>query len=232
MRRDDAEAFTLVGPPPLPASAETVIDALSPLVTAQRLARIEEVVAGRTFGITTILDNLADPHNVAAILRSCEAFGIGRVNIISEHHAPSAAKQVAKGSHRWLDLAYYRQAMPCLHDAEQQGYRLFVATMKGRYTPETLPMDRPVAIVLGNEHRGPSAQVCEHVTDSFAIPMQGFVESLNVSVAAAITLHRLRQRLVTQVPQQLSAQHLSLKARYLMHSVNDAAAILRSHINA
>jgi hypothetical protein len=113
VRTDDPDVIEIVGPPSLARPAELVIEALSPVVTPERLERIEEVVGSRTDGLVLVLDCIADPHNSSAVLRSADAFGVQTVHVIVGEHGFRASQGVSKGTHRWLDIVRYESAEAC-----------------------------------------------------------------------------------------------------------------------
>lgn len=226
MRRDDPDVYQ-VGPPlVLPAPAARVIEALSPLVTEARLRRIEEVVARRKRAVAVVLEGLTDPHNTSAVLRSCDAFGVQSVHVVAGKHGFPAAHRVSKGTHRWLDVARHETAARCLQSLRERGYRVVVATMGGALSPEDLASIDRVALVFGNEHAGPSEEARNGADDTCAIPMVGFVESLNVSVAAAITLYVAAARRPGDLD---AAEREELTARFLMSTVRDAERVVREY---
>ena len=226
MRSDDPDTFDLVGPPALPCDAQSVIDALTPVVTAARLQRIEEVVAGRTLDVVAVLDQIIDPHNASAVLRSADAFGVQRVCAVEGEAGFRAAKTVAKGSHRWLDIQRFQTAKACANNLHADGYKIYVASMHATTSLESLCDEDRIAVVFGNEHRGPSEEMRAHSDGTFAIPMRGFVESLNVSVAAALTIYSLTSKNRKPLKNQ---QKMELMARYLMNSVRDAEQIIAEY---
>ena len=228
MRRDDprAEALDLARRPPLPAPPRTVIEALAPLVTERRLERLRQVARGRVTTVAPVLESIGDPHNASAILRSADAFGIQRVHVIPGETGFHASQQISKGAHRWLDLERHEDAAACADRLVADGYRIFVASMEGTITPRELAVEPRVAIVFGNEHRGPSPAMRERAAGTYAIPMRGFVESLNVSVAAAITLQAVtRDRRGELDPPQQN----ELVARWLLATVRDGDRVVREH---
>lgn len=227
MRSDDPDVYEVTGPPALPATPEVVIEALTPAVTEARRARIDEVVARRTDQVVVVLDAIADPHNASAILRSADAFGLQTVHVIPSEHGFRAARGVAKGTHRWLDIVLHPSAKSCIRALHDQQYRIFAAVMNGEHTPASLVRNEErIAVVFGNEHRGISESMKSAADGTFAIPMGGFVESLNVSVAAAITFYVLTAEPTTP----LSAdKQQELRARFLMNSVRDAERVVLEH---
>src|SRR5262245_51531385 len=114
MRRDDPEAAELLAAPELPATPAQVIDALAPLLSAERLARIDAVVDRRTRAVVVVLEAVDDPRNVAAVLRSADAFGIQEVHLIERDQPFLASRRVTQGAERWLDLIHHRTATACV----------------------------------------------------------------------------------------------------------------------
>ncbi|MBC7173990.1 MAG: hypothetical protein H5U40_16230 [Polyangiaceae bacterium] len=130
---------------------------------------------------------------------------------------------MAKGSQRWLELVQHASPERCIEALRAEGRTVFVAAMDGEHRPEDLAGRPRVAVVFGNERHGASAAMREAADGAFAIPMQGFVESLNVSVAAAITLYTLGR----DAPSRATAdEQLAIVARLLLNTVNDATKIV------
>ncbi|MDH4281296.1 MAG: RNA methyltransferase [Myxococcales bacterium] len=223
MRADDPDVIEIEGPPRLKWPAEVVIEALSPVVTSERLRRIEQAVSSRTESLVLVLDRITDPHNSSAALRSADAFGIQTVHVIVGSHGFRAARGVSKGSHRWLDVVRYESADACTHHLKQEGYAIYVATMGADTGLAELGEEPRLAVVFGNEHRGVSSEMRSLADGFFSIPMRGFVESLNVSVAAAIVLQSLTRE---GRPPLRAEQQRELQARFLMNSVRNADQVI------
>jgi tRNA (guanosine-2'-O-)-methyltransferase len=204
-----------------------VIEALSPVVTPERLQRIEEVVGSRTDDLVLVLDGIADPHNSSAVLRSADAFGVQSVHVIVGEHGFRASRGVSKGTHRWLDVVRYESAQACARHLKQDGYAIYVAAMGAETQPEDLHDRSRLAVVFGNEHRGVSPDMQSFADGTFSIPMRGFVESLNVSVAAAITMQALAR---DGRPRLRAARQRELEARFLMNSVKNADQVIEKFL--
>jgi tRNA (guanosine-2'-O-)-methyltransferase len=227
MRRDDPEAIDLTVATPLPAAAPTVIAVLEPLLTEARRERIEQVIAARSTAVAAVLDGLIDPHNVSAVLRSADAFGVQAVHLIARPERFLASSRVSQGADRWVSLIEHESPTACVHALRARGHRIFVAAVDGRLGPEALAREPRPAIVFGNEHAGVSADMRDLADGTYAIPMRGFVQSLNVSVAAAITLFAAMQGR----PGQLDAQAAEeLRARYCVLSVPHADEIVAEYL--
>jgi tRNA (guanosine-2'-O-)-methyltransferase len=173
--------------------------------------------------LVVVLDRIADPHNSSAVLRSADAFGVQNVHAIVGEHGFRASRGVSKGTQRWLDVVRYESAETCGRRLKEAGYSIYIAAMGAETTPDDLRRVPRLAVVFGNEHRGVSPEMRELADGTFSIPMRGFVESLNVSVAAAITLQTLAR---DGRPPLGSERRQELVARFLMNSVRNADEII------
>ena len=227
MRADDPDVIEIEGPPALEQPADVVIEALSPVVTSERLERIDQVVRSRTDELVLVLDGITDPHNASAVLRSADAFGVQTVHVIVGECGFRASRGVSKGTHRWLNVVRYQSAEACARRLRQDGYAIYVAAMGADTTPEDLRDTPRLAVVFGNEHRGVSPEMRTLADGTFAIPMRGFVESLNISVAAAITMQTLAR---DGRPGLGPERHQELKARFLMNSVKRADQVIEKFL--
>jgi tRNA (guanosine-2'-O-)-methyltransferase len=169
-------------------SADDVIFALEPFVEEKRAARILAVAERRIGNIVVVLDSPRDPFNGAAILRSSEALGLTEVHVIPALEPFLASRRVARGTQRWIDLIEHASPELAISELEQRGFELIATHPAGQLVPEHLGRVPRFALVLGNEHRGISEPLLSACRRSVRVPMRGFVESLNVSVTAAILL--------------------------------------------
>jgi tRNA (guanosine-2'-O-)-methyltransferase len=168
---------------------------LAELLRPERLERLRDVLSRRTRYLTVVLEAVDDGHNQAAVLRSAEAFGVQDVTVIEGNKPFAPSKGVTQGSHKWLTL--HRQpdigtAVRTLHAAGYQVYATYLG--EGAVPIDDVDLSRPTAILFGNEHSGISEEAVRLADGMFYIPMAGFVQSFNISVAAAITLHVLTRR--------------------------------------
>lgn len=177
-----------------------LLDFLLGFITENRIRKFREVLSLRTQYITIVLEDIYQPHNASAVLRSCDCFGIQDVHIIENRYKYEVNPDVALGSAKWLTLVRYNRDAGntsfCLNALKDQGYRI-VATSphKDDYTPDTLPLDKKVALVFGTELEG-LTENAKGMADAFVrIPMYGFTESLNISVSAALLLNNVSARI-------------------------------------
>ena len=159
--------------------------------TNKRIKKVESVVAGRTHNLLPVLEHVEDTGNSNACIRSAEAFGCQDVHIIERTGAKYyKGKRTSSGATKWLDVHKWQDTATCLNALKQQGYQVVVTTLKPGAVPiHQIDFSVPTAILLGNEHEGAS-QLAESLADHLAyIPMSGFVESFNISVACALSLY-------------------------------------------
>jgi tRNA (guanosine-2'-O-)-methyltransferase len=200
-------------------SVSDVIEVLEPLVNDARRSKIQQVLAARLASVTVLLDRPHDPH----ILRSCDAFGVQALHVIPTDEAFLASNLVAKGAERWLDIRSHASDSAAIDVLKQDGFELVATHPQGALDPEALCRIPKLALVLGNEHTGISPKLEQSAGLSVRIPMCGFVESLNVSVSAALLVRAACQGR----PGDLSASdHQRLYARGLYYSVQRARDIL------
>lgn len=167
-----------------------VVRLLEPLVTEARRARLREVIARRLASVALVLDGPYDPHNGAAVVRSCEAFGVQRVHVVEQDNLSFAiARSVSRGAEKWVDLVRHTRPPSAIAWAREHDLPLVGAHPEGELSPEQLADLPRVALVLGNERQGIRDEIARACTARVRVPMSGFVESLNMSVTAAVLLY-------------------------------------------
>lgn len=167
----------------------------------RRIKRITEVVDQRQSGIIVVLEDIHDPHNSAAILRTCDAMGIQNVWYIFEKEKRYNPKRIGKATsssaNKWLDFTLFDSTHDCIDALKKNGYTIVVTALSDNAVSlldKNFSEDK-IAVIIGNEHSGVSETAFASADIVLQIPMRGFVQSLNVSVAAAIVLWELtRQR--------------------------------------
>lgn len=167
----------------------------------RRIEKIREVAQGRQKGLAVVLEDIHDPHNAEAVFRTCDAFGIQEVYLIFEREAHFNPKKVGRTSsgsaNKWLNFHIFRSTSECLAALKARKYFLAATVLEAEAESiYAARLDRSnLALILGNEHRGLSACAKRLSDRKFFIPMRGMVQSLNLSVTAAIFLYEIsRQR--------------------------------------
>ena len=203
---------------------EIVVRVLEPLVTQARRTRLQEVISRRLASVSVVLDRPYDPHNGAAVLRSCEAFGLERLHVVERGDTPFAvARSVARSAEKWIDVICHPSADSCIAWARAAAMPLVATHPLGELVPEELASMPRIALVLGNERDGIRTELVRACSHGVRVPMRGFVESLNVSVTAAIVL----QAVTRNRPGDLTpAVKRRLYARGLYLSIDRAEEIL------
>jgi tRNA (guanosine-2'-O-)-methyltransferase len=177
-----------------------LITYLSQFISESRRNKFDKVLDYRTRFITIVLEDIYQPHNASAVLRSCDIFGIQNIHIIENKNAYTVNKDIAMGSPKWLSLHKYRKeennSLTCINKLKEQGYRIVATTpAENDCLLEDLKVDQPLALFFGTELTGISDTVRAHADEFVRIPMFGFTESFNISVSAALCLHTLVSKL-------------------------------------
>jgi len=184
---------------------------------------MREVFAARLKSVTVVMDAPHDPHNGAAILRSCEAFGVQSIHVVERIEPFLAAKKVSQGTERWVDIVRHRSAAQALSELRRCGFSLVVAHPNGELLPEELTRIERIALIMGNEHDGVCDELESAADRRVRVPMRGFVESLNVSVTTALLLEATVRGRPGDLPEH---EQTYLLARALTATVPRARQIL------
>lgn len=151
------------------------------------------MLARRLGSIVAVAECVRRRHNASAILRTCEAFGVHEVHLVTAGFRPSPG--AARGAERWVHRRRFETTTESLTELKARGYRIYVADLlENAHTPESVPVDQPIAMVFGSEVRGVSDEARALADGAVMIPMVGLTGSLNVSVSAAIILRALTER--------------------------------------
>jgi tRNA (guanosine-2'-O-)-methyltransferase len=171
-----------------------VCAALEPMLTPDRVARIDQVIAARLGSVSAAVEDTYDPHNAAATLRTCEALGLQELYVIEPGARFSAAKGVTRGAHRWLDLHRFGDAGTAIAAMKARKFRVYATLPDATQSIEDVSVDTPLAVVFGNEHDGVSPAVIAACDGALTVPMFGFTESYNLSVTVGLAMSRLAAR--------------------------------------
>lgn len=247
-------------PLPLPAdisvegrlyAPETIRRVLAPFLSERRRERIERVIAGRTFSVWPVLERVHDPGNVNAVLRSAEGLGYGGAALVDldgeaadlveqyREGADDAAlagerpirRRQSQGAHKWMHVEAFESTAGFVREARARGYRIAVTALREDAKPiADLDFSIPTALVFGAERDGASDEMLELADDAVLLPLDGFVQSYNVSVAAALALYHARQDRIARTGRHgdlSDADRDLLLAHYIARGVPNADALLR-----
>jgi tRNA (guanosine-2'-O-)-methyltransferase len=215
---------------------EKLIRHLEQFVTVRRLNLINRVLEQRTRYLTVVLEDIFQPHNASAVLRSCDCFGIQDVHIIENRNTYQVNRDIALGAYKWLTLYKYNKeennTLPALEKLKKQGYRIVATTPHSNGLPlEDFDLNKgKAALIFGTELGGLTDNVTGMADEFLTVPMVGFTESLNISVTVAIILHHLSNRLRKSAVQwKLSGpENLQIKLQWLKNSISRSDSIEKS----
>lgn len=223
----DPDRFRVAGAPVPPAE---IIRRLAPFLTEERRARIEAVVAGRTYTVATVVEGLANSGNVSAVMRTAEGLGFGAFHVVTGATRFKHSERTSQGADKWLDVWRWKDAAACAAYLKGEGYRIVVTHLDETAVPiDAIDFSRKTALVLGNEKEGASPEMLAHADARCVIPMSGFVQSFNISVAAALGLYQARRDRLARTGRQgdlTLPEQEALRAAYYRRSVRHAEQIL------
>lgn len=182
------------------ASKVDLLNYLLPFISDNKRSLFDNYIQHRTRHITVVTEDLCQPHNASAVMRSCDCFGIQDLHIIENRNEYALNKEISLGSDQWVDVYNYKSkennTVDCLQQLKNKGYRIVATTPhKNDCLIQELDISQKTALIFGTELEGLSQTVFELADDFVKIPMYGFTESFNISVSAGISLYTLTERL-------------------------------------
>jgi tRNA (guanosine-2'-O-)-methyltransferase len=169
-------------------------------LTDKRKTLYKKVIAERTCHFTVVLEDISQPHNASAILRTCDIFGVQDLHTVENKYINRVSKYVAKGSQKWITSKRYKSdgnnTQICFDNLREKGYQIIATSPHNNSCLlQDFDISKKTAFVFGEETEGISDFVKENADGFLNIPMVGFTESLNISVAAAIILQDVTTKL-------------------------------------
>ncbi|MEA3365929.1 MAG: RNA methyltransferase [Candidatus Hydrogenedentes bacterium] len=210
-------------------SANEILRVLDPHLTEKRKQRIAEIVSHRTYSVVPVLEGLYDFGNVNAVLRTAEALGYQGAHVIELLTKFKKANRVSLGAEKWLDIHRWEATEPCVKHLQGLGYRIVATHVEEGRDIADMAFDTPTAVFFGNEHEGISRTLSAMADELVRLPVVGFTESYNISVAAAITLYHVYRDRLTRLGSHGDLTHdemLRLTAVYYRRSLVAADKIL------
>lgn len=206
-----------------------IFKTLKPMMTDERLRRLDEVVANRSLHLVSVLENIFDRGNVSAVMRSFEAFGFMRMHLIDAPGAKfKAANRVTKGAEKWLDIHNHLDPAEAVGKLRQAGYQIWATDLNTQLSIENIDWSKPTAIVLGNEKDGVSDNLKSQVDGCFRVPMLGFSQSFNISVAASLIFYHahLALRKLPGEARVTNVQKRQILANYFLRCFDNPEKLL------
>ena len=204
-----------------------LLDHLLAFVTENKRVKMERALDSRTRHLSIIVEDVYQPHNASAVIRSCDCFGIQDLHIIENKNKYKLNPDVSLGSSKWVDIIRHNETenntLSCIKRLKERGYKIIATTPHIKETPlETYDVTVKTALLLGNELEGLSQEAIDNADGYLTIPMVGFTESLNISVTAAICMHYLTLRLhQSEINWKLTEEErVEIKLRWVKSIVN------------
>lgn len=207
---------------------------LEAFITPRRQELFEKVANQRTNYVTVATQDVYQLHNTSAVIRSCDVFGVQNIHVIEENQPRRIDKEIAMGAQKWVDVNRYNSTGTCIETLKSRGYQIVATSPHGdAELLDDFNISKPTAIFFGTEKEGLSQEVLKAADTSLKIPMQGFTESLNISVSAAIILQALGNRLRnSNLPWRLSEEDkTALKFKWACKCIKNSEQLL-NHLKA
>lgn len=206
---------------------QRVLERLGPLLTESRKEKIRRVVGGRNFDTAVVLEGIYDRGNISAVMRTAEALGFANFHIVETQEKFKEANRVTQGADKWVEVKKWKESLPCIQTLKQEGKKVIVTSLEASLPIDEIDFSQSCALVLGNEKDGVSKEMLAHADYRVRIPMQGFVQSFNISVAGALSLYHIKKDLerrrgrssdLTQIQQDILSAHYYLRTQDKMRS--------------
>lgn len=173
---------------------EKIFSLLGPFLTDARKEKINQAVLKRTNMFIPILENIYDQGNISAVFRSCEGMGFAEAHLIQTQEKFKVSARVTRGADDWLNIFTWKDQTP-LQELKKRGYQILATSFDNAKPIEKVDFSIPTAVVFGNEKEGVSPEALEGCDGTVFIPMRGFSQSFNISVAAALFFYHVRREL-------------------------------------
>lgn len=214
---------------------QEIYDYLQQFLTNERLSKIEHFSKESSDFVLPVMEDVYQFRNAAAIVRSVEACGFHHVVALEEENVFNPNLKVTKGAETWVQVEKMSNNLDSLKEIKSRGYRILAVSPEKNAT--MLPdyeVKEPIALVFGTELEGVSDEILDFADETLAIPMFGLTKSFNVSVAAAICMYELKQKLMKSgIEYQLSDQKLlELKIRWAKNSIKSSEQILERFLGS
>ena len=205
---------------------------LEHFITEERKERFLQVISARTNHFTVAMEDVFQMHNTSAVVRTCEVFGVQQAHSIEGRFGKRLDAKIAMGAQKWVDVFRYNDTQSCIEALRAQGYQIVATTPhKDAYFLNDFDISKKSVFFFGTEKEGLSEQVLSQADTYLKIPMVGFTESLNISVAVAIVLQQLTDKLRrSQVAWQLTdEERLNTLINWTKKSIRNVKDVLKRY---
>lgn len=210
----------------------TLLDYLQNFITEERKQRFSEIISQRTNHFTVAMEDVFQMHNTSAVVRTCEVFGVQQAHSIEGRYGKRLDEKIAMGAQKWVDVFRYDDTQKCIDTLREKGYQIVATTPhKDAYLLNDFDISKKSAFFFGTEKEGLSEKVLAQADTYLKIPMVGFTESLNISVAVAIVLQQLTDKLRrSNIKWQLTdEEHYNVLEQWTKISVRNVNDVIKRY---
>lgn len=212
------------------ASAEDIITHIFPLLTPDRQRKIIEVARERCFNVSVVLENIYDRGNTSAVMRTGEGLGFANFHVVETFDKFKESNRVTQGADKWVEVKKWKSTASAIEYFKKNKIRICVTSLEAAKPLHEVDFSTPIALVLGNEKSGISKEMHDAADERVIIPMPGFVQSFNISVAGALCLYQISQNRLQKLGRNADVtdeQIEILKAHYALRTQDSAPDILK-----
>ena len=212
---------------------QKIFQHLQQFLTDERLEKINHFAPESSDFVLPVIEDVFQFRNAAAIVRSVEACGFHKIIAMESEHEFNPNLRVTKGAETWVEVEKLPHNLDSLREIKNRGYKILAVSPENNATMlSDYDLKEPVALVFGTEAAGVSKEILDFADETLAIPMYGFTQSFNVSVAAAISVYELKQKLLrSNLDYKLSEEKLwEMKVRWAMNSIKSGEQILAKYL--
>ena len=212
---------------------QKIFQHLQQFLTDERLEKINHFAPESSDFVLPVIEDVFQFRNAAAIVRSVEACGFHKIIAMESEHEFNPNLRVTKGAETWVEVEKLPHNLDSLREIKNRGYKILAVSPENNATMlSDYDLKEPVALVFGTEAAGVSEEILDFADETLAIPMYGFTQSINVSVAAAICVYELKQKLLrSNLDYKLSEEKLwEMKVRWAMNSIKSGEQILAKYL--
>lgn len=212
---------------------QKIFQHLQQFLTDERLEKLNHFAPESSDFVLPVIEDVFQFRNAAAIVRSVEACGFHKIIAMESEHEFNPNLRVTKGAETWVEVEKLPHNLDSLREIKNRGYKILAVSPENNATMlSDYDLKEPVALVFGTEAAGVSEEILDFADETLAIPMYGFTQSFNVSVAAAICVYELKQKLLrSNLDYKLSEEKLwEMKVRWAMNSIKSGEQILAKYL--